>query len=71
MVFEFAICGLKCLLQSELLESLLIYFSRMLERWAYFSSSAVIALSSGMKEGVVRCGYPHPVYPLFLMVATT
>lgn len=29
-----------------------------LERWAYKNSSAVIALSPGMKEGVVRTGYP-------------
>ncbi|MCF2908847.1 glycosyltransferase family 4 protein [Pseudoalteromonas sp. DL2-H2.2] len=30
-----------------------------LEKWAYKNSKAVIALSPGMKEGVVRAGYPE------------
>ncbi len=29
-----------------------------LERWAYRNSDAVVALSPGMKEGIVRTGYP-------------
>ena len=29
-----------------------------LERWAYRNSKAIIALSPGMKEGVVKTGYP-------------
>lgn len=33
------------------------FFARKLERWAYQNSSAVIALSPGMKEGVVQAGY--------------
>lgn len=31
--------------------------ARALERWAYRNSKAVVALSPGMKEGVVRTGY--------------
>lgn len=31
--------------------------ARALEHWAYHSSQAVVALSPGMKEGVVRTGY--------------
>jgi glycosyltransferase involved in cell wall biosynthesis len=31
--------------------------ARALERWAYRHSKAVVALSPGMKEGVVRAGY--------------
>lgn len=34
------------------------YAARWLERWAYKNSAAVVALSPGMKEGVVRTGYP-------------
>ena len=34
------------------------YVAKKLERWAYFNSSAVVALSPGMKEGVARTGYP-------------
>lgn len=30
-----------------------------LERWAYYNSSQVVALSQGMKEGVVAAGYPE------------
>jgi glycosyltransferase involved in cell wall biosynthesis len=37
---------------------LLRYAARWLERWAYKNSAAVIALSPGMKEGVVATGYP-------------
>lgn len=32
--------------------------ARYLERWAYSKSSAVIALSPGMRDGVIRAGYP-------------
>lgn len=38
--------------------SFLRYLARRLERWAYRNSSAVVALSPGMKDGVVRSGYP-------------
>jgi glycosyltransferase involved in cell wall biosynthesis len=31
----------------------------LLERWAYRHASAVVALSPGMKEGVVNAGYPQ------------
>lgn len=34
------------------------FFARRLEHWAYHNSDAVVALSPGMKEGVVRTGYP-------------
>lgn len=37
---------------------LLIYAAHKLEHWAYHNSEAVIALSPGMKDGVVRTGYP-------------
>lgn len=37
---------------------LLIAMARRLERWAYFSSRAVIALSPEMKKGIVSTGYP-------------
>ena len=36
----------------------LIFAARRLEKFAYQSSAAVIALSEGMAEGVARCGYP-------------
>lgn len=36
-----------------------IFLAKKLERWAYRHSSAVVALSPGMKEGVVRAGYPE------------
>lgn len=36
---------------------LLRYAARKLEHWAYHNSDAVIALSPGMKEGVVKTGY--------------
>lgn len=34
------------------------FAAQKLERWAYRHSSAVVALSPGMKEGVVATGYP-------------
>lgn len=33
--------------------------AKRLERFAYFNSKAVVALSPGMKEGVVKTGYPR------------
>jgi len=33
--------------------------ARVLERWSYTNSAAVIALSPGMAEGIVRTGYPR------------
>lgn len=36
----------------------LIWLAKKLELWAYRSSEAIIALSPGMKDGVVRTGYP-------------
>jgi len=38
---------------------ILIKLANWLERWAYSNSKRVVALSSGMKEGVVRVGYPE------------
>lgn len=35
-----------------------IFLAKQLERWAYRNSSHVIALSPGMKDGVVATGYP-------------
>lgn len=35
-----------------------IFLARVLERWAYKNAAAVVALSPGMKEGVVKTGYP-------------
>lgn len=32
--------------------------AKKLERWAYINSSAVVALSPGMKDGVLKTGYP-------------
>lgn len=37
---------------------LLVKAARALELWAYRHSSAVVALSPGMKSGVIRTGYP-------------
>jgi len=34
------------------------FFAKKLERWAYNNSAAVVALSPGMKEGVLKTGYP-------------
>lgn len=36
-----------------------IFFAKQLERFAYKNSARVIALSPGMKEGVVSVGYPE------------
>ena len=36
---------------------LLITFARALESWAYRNSSAVVALSPGMKQAIVKSGY--------------
>lgn len=33
-------------------------FAKQLEIWAYKNSSAIVALSPGMKEGIVKTGYP-------------
>jgi len=38
---------------------LLKYAAHLLERWAYFNSAAVVALSPGMKQGVADTGFPH------------
>lgn len=35
-----------------------IYLAKLLEKWAYNNSEHVIALSPGMKEGVIQAGYP-------------
>lgn len=37
---------------------LLRFVAQKLEHWAYRNSEAIVALSPGMKEGVVRTGYP-------------
>jgi glycosyltransferase involved in cell wall biosynthesis len=34
------------------------YLARKLEIWAYKNSSSIVALSPGMKEGIVKTGYP-------------
>lgn len=36
-----------------------IYLAKLLEKWAYSNSEHVIALSPGMKEGVIQSGYPN------------
>ena len=36
----------------------LVKAARFLEHWAYRHSSSVVALSPGMKSGVIRTGYP-------------
>ena len=36
-----------------------IFLAKALEKWAYKNSAHVIALSEGMKEGVVSTGYPE------------
>lgn len=38
--------------------SILRYAAHWLERWAYKNSAAIVALSPGMKAGVVNTGYP-------------
>jgi len=35
-----------------------IWAARWLERWAYRNSARIVALSPGMKAGIVRTGYP-------------
>jgi len=35
------------------------FIAKILERFAYFNSRAVVALSPGMKEGVIKTGYPR------------
>jgi glycosyltransferase involved in cell wall biosynthesis len=35
------------------------FIARKLEHWAYRNSTAVVALSPGMKEGVLRTGFPE------------
>jgi glycosyltransferase involved in cell wall biosynthesis len=37
---------------------LLCFGAQRLEHWAYHNAAAVVALSPGMKEGVIRTGYP-------------
>lgn len=37
---------------------ILKFFAKKLEVWAYRNSAAVIALSPGMKEGILKTGYP-------------
>lgn len=37
---------------------ILQFSAKKLERWAYKNSAAVVALSPGMKEGVLKTGYP-------------
>lgn len=37
---------------------LLQLMARKLEKWAYFNSSAIVALSPSMRDGVVATGYP-------------
>lgn len=37
---------------------ILKFIAKKLEKWAYRNSEAIIALSPGMKEGIVRSGYP-------------
>ncbi len=37
---------------------LLRFAARRLEHWAYYNAESVVALSPGMKEGVLRTGYP-------------
>lgn len=39
---------------------LVIKIARMLENWAYSNSDHIIALSPGMKNGVVQTDYPEP-----------
>lgn len=37
---------------------LLVRTARMLEAWSYRNASAVVALSQGMKQGIMKTGYP-------------
>lgn len=36
-----------------------IFLAKKLEQWAYRNSSHIVALSSGMKDGIVKTGYPE------------
>lgn len=36
-----------------------IFLANLLEKWAYNNSKHVVALSPGMKEGIVKAGYPE------------
>lgn len=38
---------------------ILVYLTRMLEKMAYKSSTQIVALSPGMKSGIVQSGYPQ------------
>lgn len=38
--------------------SVLCRLAYLLEKWAYRNSDAIVALSPGMRDGVVDCGYP-------------
>ena len=35
------------------------WLARILEKWAYLNSAAVVALSPGIKQGVIKAGYPQ------------
>ena len=37
----------------------LIYLAKLLEVWSYRNSSAIVALSPGMKQGILQTGYPR------------
>ena len=37
---------------------IICYLSKKLECWAYNNSEAIVALSPGMKEGIIKTGYP-------------
>ena len=36
-----------------------IFAAKKLEKWAYLNATRIVALSPGMKEGIVRTGYPE------------
>ena len=36
---------------------ILKFFAKLLEKWAYMNSEAIIALSSGMRDGIIATGY--------------
>lgn len=42
-----------------LTKSYQIFLAKQLERWAYSNSAHVVALSPGMKDGVISAGYPE------------
>lgn len=59
MVFEVRDLWPEMPIAMEALNNPLMRFAAYrLERWAYNNSAAVVALSPGMKAGVVRTGYP-------------